>query len=71
MLSVAQIYADISASSRLSLSPNILVINGCHSGCASECISNLGYTDFDEWDVKKHLELNGYPVNEAHIEKRG
>jgi len=69
MLSIAQVNARIAASSRLSMSPKILVINGCHSECASECLSNLGYSDFEVWDVKEHLNLNGNPISETDVDE--
>ena len=68
MMSVAQINAKITASSRLAVAPRILAINGCHSSCASECLESLGYSDFEVWDVKEHLDLNGNPMTEADIE---
>lgn len=68
MMSIAQVNARIDSSSRLALSPRVLVINGCHSSCASECLSHLGYSDFEVWDVKEHLNLNGDPITDADVD---
>ena len=69
MYSIAQIQSKITASSRLATSPKVLVIDGCHSGCASECLKEMGYSGFDIWDIREHLDLNGRECTDKDLEE--
>lgn len=69
MYSIAQIRAKISASSRLAMTPKVLVIDGCHSGCASECLKDMGYSGFDVWDIREHIDLDDRDYTEEDLEE--
>lgn len=69
MYSVAQIQSKIMASSRLATSPKVLVIDGCHSSCASECLKEMGYSGFDVWDIREHLDLDDREFTEEDLEE--
>ena len=69
MYSIAQIQSKITSSSRLATSPKVLVIDGCHSGCASECLKDMGYSGFDIWDVREHLDLDDREFTEDDLEE--
>ena len=69
MYSIAQIRAKISASSRLAMTPKVLVIDGCHSGCASECLKDMGYSGFDVWDIREHIDLENRDYTEEDLEE--
>jgi len=69
MYSIAQIRSKISASSRLAMTPKVMVINGCHSGCASDCLKEMGYSDFDAWDVREHIDLDERDYTEDDLER--
>ena len=69
MYSIAQIQSKIIASSKLATSPKVLVIDGCHSGCASECLKEMGYSGFDVWDLREHLDLEDRDYTEDDLEE--
>ncbi len=69
MYSIAKIRTKISASSHLAMTPKVLVIDGCHAGCASECLKELGYTDFDIWDLREYLDLKDRNFSEEEFEE--
>ncbi len=69
MYSIAQINAKITSSARLAMTPKVLVIDGCHSGCASKCLKDMGYSDFDVWDIQEHLDLDDREFTEEDLEE--
>jgi uncharacterized metal-binding protein len=69
MYNIAQLRAKIASSSRLAMTPKVLVIDGCHSGCASECLKEMGYSGFDVWDIREHLDLDDRDYTEEDLEE--
>ena len=51
------------------MTPKVLVIDGCHSGCASKCLEDMGYSDFDIWDIREHIDLDDREFTEEDLEE--
>ena len=68
MFSIAQVKSRIDVSSQLCLAPNLLVINGCTLGCASECLRQLDYSDFQECSLKTYVDPHNTCVSEDIVE---
>lgn len=69
MYNIAQLRTKIGASSRLATTPKVLVIDGCHSGCASECLKEMGYSGYDVWDIREHLDLDDREFTDDDLEE--
>ena len=70
MCSLAALHGNISKACRAAMAKKIIVIDGCHLGCAAAALEELGYTDLQHLDLCEWDELIGdRSVCESTIKK--